>query len=102
MVIRPVLLRPPLPRSPSVKALTGFPFHSSDRSTMTSCRRDGVVGLKVFNAIASDPCRHVDPLALAEGDDCLLVVRTPADPAAKTLEFALNANRVDRRHLHVE
>ena len=49
--VRPVLLRPPLPRSPSVKALTGLPFHSSLRSTMTSCRRDGVVGLKVFNAI---------------------------------------------------
>ena len=32
--MRPVLLRPPLPRSPSVKDLTGFPFHSSLRSTI--------------------------------------------------------------------
>src|SRR5215472_197678 len=101
-VIRPVLLRPPLPRSPSVKALTGFPFHNSLRSTVTSCRRDGVVGLKVFNAIASDPRRHVDPLSLAERDDRLFVIRTPAEATAKTLELALHPDRIDRFHLYVE
>src|ERR1700730_16673012 len=102
MVIGPVLLRPSLPRNPSVKAWTGVPSHSSDRSTMTSCRCDGVVGLKVFNAIASYPCRHVDPLALAERDDRLLVIRTSAEAAAKTLELALHSDRVDRCHLYVE
>src|ERR1700724_328530 len=102
MVIRPVLLRPPLPRSPSVKALTGLPFHSSLRSTVTSCLRDGVVGLKVFNAIASNPSRHIDPLALAERDNRLLVVRTPADATTKTFELALYPDRIDRLHLDAE
>jgi hypothetical protein len=32
---------------PSVSALTGLPFHSSLRSTVTSWRCDGVVGLYV-------------------------------------------------------
>src|SRR5271167_1737948 len=102
IVIRPVLLRPPLPRRPSVNALTGLPFHSSLRSTMTSCRREGVVGLNVFNAIASDPRRHVDPLTLGEGHDRLLEVRTPSDAAAKTLQLALDPDRIDRSHLDVE
>ena len=31
-------LRPPVPRRPSVNALTGLPFHSPERSSMTSCR----------------------------------------------------------------
>src|SRR5438045_2218190 len=102
IVMRPVLLRPPLPRSPSVKALTGFPFHNSLRSTVTSCRRDGVVGLKVFSAIASDPRRHVDPLALAERDNRLFVVRTLANATAKTFELALHSDRIDRLYLDAE
>jgi hypothetical protein len=53
--MRPVLLRPPLWRSPSVSALTGAPFHSSLRSTMTSWRCEGVVGLNVFQAIDQIP-----------------------------------------------
>src|SRR6516165_5685262 len=102
MVIRPVLLRPPLPRRPSVNALTDLPFHSPLRSTTTSCRCDGVVGLKVFNAIASDSCRDVDPLTLAERDDCLLIVRTPPDTTAKTFQLALDLDRVDRGNLDLE
>src|SRR5271165_3009923 len=102
MVIRPVLLRPPLPRRPSVNALTGLPFHSPLRSTMTSCRCDGVVGLKVFNAIASDSRRHVDPLTLAERDDRLLIVRTPPDTTAKTLQLTSDPDCVDRGYLDIE
>src|SRR5271165_289333 len=102
MVIRPVLLRPPLPRRPSVNALTGLPFHSPLRSTMTSSRCDGVVGLKVFNAIASDSRRDVDPLTFAERDDRLLIVRTPPDTTAKTLQLALDPDRVDRGYLDLE
>src|SRR6516225_4113326 len=102
IVIRPVLLRPPLPRRPSVNALTGLPFHSPLRSMMTSCRWDGVVGLKVFNAIASDSCRHVDPLTLAELDDRLLIVRTPPDATSKTLQLAPNPDRIDRNYLDLE
>src|SRR5947208_16637532 len=102
MVIRPVLLRPPFPRSPSVKALTGLPFHSSLRSTITSCRRDGVVGLKVFNAIASNPRRNVDPLAFAEGDDRLLVIGPLPRTSTEALELARDADRVHRRDRDVE
>src|SRR6516164_4565216 len=102
MVIRPVLLRPPLPRRPSVNALIDLPFHSPLRSTTTSCRCDGVVGLKVFNAIASDSRRDVDPLTFAERDDCLLIVGTLPDTTAKTLKLALDPDRVDRGYLDLE
>src|SRR5215472_13910210 len=102
IVMRPVLLRPPLPRSPSVNALTGLPFHSSLRSTMTNCRRDGVVGLNVFSAIGSDSCRHVDPLTLAQGHDRLFVVGTLAGTAAHPLQFAHDPDRVHRGHIDVE
>src|SRR5271156_3418853 len=71
--MRPVLLRPPLPRSPSVKDLTGFPFHSSLRSTITSWRRDGVVGLNVFSAMPSAPFprayRNHQPLSALQGGE---------------------------------
>src|SRR5919108_2412654 len=100
--MRPVLLRPPLPRKPSVKALTGFPFHSSLRSTITNCRCDGVVGLKVLSAIASDPCCDVDPLALAKRHDGLLVIRSPARASAKALRFAHDPDRIHCCDTHVE
>src|SRR5271166_1512906 len=102
MVIRPVLLRPPLARRPSVSALTGLPFHNPLRSTITSCRWDGVVGLKVFSTIASDPRCHIDPLTLAERDDRFLIVRTPPDTTAKALQLAPDPDRVDRGYLDVE
>ena len=50
--MRPVLLRPPDLVRPSVSALTGLPLYSSERSTSTSWRRPGEVGLYVFSAIA--------------------------------------------------
>src|ERR1700757_274311 len=92
--MRPVLLRPPLPRTPSVKDLTGFPFHSSRRSTITSCRREGVVGLNVFSAIASDSRRYVDPLTLTKGHDGFLIIRAPAWAPTHTLQLAHDADRV--------
>src|SRR5215472_9889034 len=101
-VMRPVLLRPPLPRSPPVSDLTGFPFHSSLRSTITSCRRDGVVGLKVFNAIASDPRRDVDPLTLAEGHDRFFVIRAPPETPTEALELARDSNCVHGSHANIE
>jgi hypothetical protein len=58
--------------------------------------------LKVFNAIASDSRRDVDPLTFAERDDRLLIVRTPPDTTAKTFQLALDPDRVDRGHLDLE
>src|ERR1700757_1780274 len=102
MVIRPVLLRPPLPRRPSLNDLTGLPFHSPLRSTMTRCRLEGVVGLKVFNTIASYPCCHIDPLTRAKGNERLLVIRTASDTPAKALQLTGNAHCVNRGHLDIE
>src|SRR5215831_20542473 len=107
MVVRPVLLRPPLPRRPSVNDFFGLPFHNSRRSTLTNCRCEGVVGLKVFSAMttdlpASNSGRHVDPLARAEGDNRLLIIRATAEPAAKPLHFAADTDRVDRAHFDLE
>src|SRR5215213_6476988 len=53
--MRPVLLRPPEECLPSVKLLTGLPLYSAERSTITSWRWPGVVGLYVFNAIVVAP-----------------------------------------------
>src|SRR5690606_11072234 len=53
IVIRPVLFRPPVFVKPSVRALTGRPFQSSERSISTSPRWPGVVGLYDFNARVS-------------------------------------------------
>src|SRR4051794_23121876 len=101
-MMRPVLLRPPLARFPSVSALTGSPFHSSLRSTMTSCRCEGVVGLKLLSAIGSDPRRHVDRRALGERDDRLLCIGALAKAAAEALHLALGADRIDRGDLDLE
>src|SRR5260370_7109761 len=96
--MRPVLLRPPCLRRPSVSALTGSPFQSSLRSTMTSCRCEGVVGLKVFSAIGqilvmlagSHARRHVDLGALGERHAPFLLVQPPADPPSQPLPLPLN------------
>src|SRR5579859_833644 len=101
-VMRPWLLRPPCSRLPSVSAFTGGPFQSSLRSTITSWRWLGVTGLKVLSAIALDSRGHVDLRALGEGDDRFLVVRALAHEAAEALDLALDPQRVDRGHLHIE
>ena len=54
-VIRPPLFRPPVLDLPSASALTGFPFHKSERSTSTSWRWEGVIGLYDFSAIRQTP-----------------------------------------------
>src|SRR4029077_18759765 len=101
-VMRPLLLRPPCSRLPSVSALTGGPFQSSLRSMMTSWRCPGVVGLKVLSAIALNSRRHVDLRALGEGDDRFLIVGALADEAAEALDLALDAQRIHRSHLDLE
>ena len=51
--MRPWLLRPPVPILPSVSALTGLPFHSSERSISTVPRRLAVTGLNCLSAISA-------------------------------------------------
>ena len=51
MVIRPVLFRPAFLVRPSVRAFTGRPFQSSERSISTSPRWPGVVGLYDLSAM---------------------------------------------------
>ena len=53
LVMRPWLLRPPVPFLPSVSALTGLPFHSSERLISTVPRRLAVTGLNCLSAIVS-------------------------------------------------
>src|SRR6266478_2533055 len=100
--MRPVLLRPPFCRKPSVKPLTGLPFHSSLRSTMTRWRCDGVVGLNVLSAIALNPGGHVDARAFGQRNDRFLVIGTAAGLVAEPLGLALDAYPVDRLDLDVE
>ncbi len=55
LVMRPWLLRPPVPVLPSVSALTGLPFHSSERLISTVPRRLAVTGLNCLSAISRVP-----------------------------------------------
>src|SRR5438874_13451063 len=101
-MMRPELLRPPFWRRPSVNVLTGLPFHSSLRSTITRWRCDGVVGLNVLSAIFLDPRGHVDPRAFGQRDDRLLVIGAATELIAKPLGLAFDADRVDRLDLYLE
>src|SRR5579875_3946933 len=100
--MRPRLLRPPCSRLPTVKALTGPPFHSSLRSIRTVCRRVGVTGRNVLSAIALDSRGHVDLRPFGQSDDRLLVVGAPAGAAAHHLALALDPHGVDGLDLDLE
>src|SRR5579871_3615577 len=102
----PWLLRPPGSTLPLVSALTGLPFQRPVRSTMTSCRSDGVIGLKLFRAIFLSPVSqargHVDLVTFDQGDDRLLPVAANARAALEELLLALDVHRVDGLHLDLE
>src|SRR4051812_20092919 len=93
----PLLLRPPVLRLPSVKALTGLPFQSADLSTRIRPRCDEVVGLYCLSAIdrASDTGGDVDRLALGQGHDRLLDIRTGVGAALPPFRLALLGDGVD-------
>src|SRR3989338_2936738 len=92
-VMCPWLLRPPVPRMPSVRSFSGSPFHSCERSTLTMPRRPGVVGLNVFSAIVfpapSDARHDVDGLAFGERHHGLLRFLLAADGGLERLNLAL-------------
>src|ERR1700744_3587696 len=87
LVIRPWLLRPPEAFLPSVKPLTGLPFHSSERSISTVPRRLAVTGLNCLSAILV-PCHlpralceaggEIDRLARGQRHDGFLNIRAHA------------------------
>src|SRR5262249_59304678 len=95
--MRPLLLRPPVEFLPSVSALTGLPLCRVARSTRTSCRWLGVVGLNVFSAmtLSSQTRRHVDAVTLFEGHDRALEILLPPDAVAIGLQLAAAVERVD-------
>src|SRR3712207_397530 len=99
--------RPPPPRPPdlvrpSTSDFSGLPLWSSERSTSTSWRRPGEVGLNVFRAICLEPRGHVDRLALGQRHDGFLDVRATAHDAAEALGLALGDEGVDLQHLDLE
>jgi hypothetical protein len=77
--------------------LTGLPFHRPERSTITSWRWPGDVGLKVLSAIVLGPDRfvhlqarrHVDGLTIFERDDCLLDIALAAAMPRKRFTLPL-------------
>src|SRR5262252_5681988 len=96
LVIRPWLLRPPVPILPSVSALTGLPFHSSERLIRTVPRRLAVTGLNCRSAILCEARGEIDRLAGGQLHECLLHIRTLPRAAAEALGLALLHQRVDR------
>src|SRR5256885_15395156 len=104
----PWLLRPPVNLWPSVKVLTGPPFHNSLRSMRTTWRSPGVVGLNVLSAMSlirlrrSDARGDVDRLAFGQGHDSFFVVRALPEKTLEALSLAPNLDRVDAGHLDVE
>src|SRR5579871_6000882 len=102
----PWLLRPPVSVLPTVSALTGLPFQRPWRSTITSCRSDGVIGLYVLRAISLSPVLqargHVDLVTFDQRDDRLLPIAAHAGPALEELRLALHGDGVDGLHLDLE
>src|SRR5919109_1795726 len=98
----PWLSRPPVLRLPTVSARIGRPLHSSERSTMTSWRCAGVVGLKVLSAMSLDPRRHVDGVALGQGHHRFLHIRPLADRATEPLRLAFETQCVHGLDLDLE
>src|SRR5271166_1363120 len=98
LVMRPWLLRPPVPILPSVSTLTGLPFHSSERLIRTVPRRLAVTGLNCLSAILCEARGEIDRLGGGQLDERLLHVRALARPALEPLGLALLHQRVDRQH----
>src|SRR6516225_4797229 len=102
LVMRPWLLRPPVPILPSVSALTGLPFHSSERLISTVPRRLAVTGLNCLSAILRETRGEIDRLAIRQLDKRLLDVRADAGPPAEAFALALLHQRVHRQDGHAE
>src|SRR3954470_9670107 len=104
MVVRPLLLRPPLLFLPSVSALIGAPLCKPARSISTNPRWLGVVGLYFFSAITCplQTRRHIDAVTFFEGHHGTLHRRLPADGALECLHLALADDGVDAFDLDVE
>src|SRR5487761_2350827 len=103
--MRPWLLRPPVPVWPSVRPLTGLPFHRPVRSISTVPRRLAVTGLKFFIGIVR-PSRQsggeIDLLARRQPHQGLLHVRTNPRTPLGHLALALVDQRVDGNDRHAE
>src|SRR5690606_13543111 len=84
--------------------LTGLPLNRLERSTITSWRWPGVVGLYFLSAIfqSSEARGDVDRLAFRQRHDRLLHVALLADTAAEALQLALANERVDAGDLDAE
>src|SRR5215475_4379871 len=102
LVIRPWLLRPPVPILPSVSVLTGLPFHSSERLISTVPRRLAVTGLNCLSAILCEARGEIDRLARRQLHERLLHVGSAARSSAKPLRLALLHQRVHRQHGYTE
>src|SRR5208282_2461392 len=107
LVMWPWLLRPPVLDLPSVRPLTGLPFHRSERSISTVPRRLAVTGLKFLIGMAVRPrlrqhVGEVDRLTRFEPDERLLHVGPHARPALEHPGLALLHQRVDAEHFHAE
>ena len=106
LVMRPWLLRPPVPVLPSVSALTGLPFHSSERLIRTVPRRLAVTGLKCLSAIlrgpyASPVVKSIDWPAASLTNAFFTSERLPG-PSLEALGLALLHQRVHRQHRDAE
>src|SRR6266545_2940418 len=94
VVMWPWLLRPPLFLIGRVSFFSGFAFVISAKSDTVMCRRAGLVGLYSLSPMvfsrprALRPLEEGDRLALLQGDEGLLPVRTPADAPADALVLA--------------
>src|SRR4051794_17777003 len=55
-----------------------------------------------MSRLALQTGRHVDRVALGQGDDCALDIAGAPEDAAETAILALADERVDRRHLDLE
>src|SRR4051812_26132876 len=109
VVIRPVLLRPPVFGLGTRSDFSGVERVSSTKSATDEPRRPGVVGLYLRIPMSvpylSSACgcgEDVDPLAVGDGDDGPLGVGTLARPGPRATLLAGPVQRVDPGDLDLE
>src|SRR5512140_219695 len=101
LVMRPCALRPPLFLMGASRLFSGSARVISSRSVIARKRRPGVTGLNFLIGM-SDPLVDVDPLALDELHDGLLVAGAPTEAAPDATPLAAVVQRVHRGDLHAE
>src|SRR4249920_3633329 len=102
VVMRPLLLRPPVLVILVVSDFSGLVRVTSSKSEVVTKRRPGEVGLYFLMPMRLRPLEQVDAVAGHELDDGLLPARAAPAAQAAALGLAAHADRAHVGHADVE